>query len=62
MITGFIGISMVELEFTSHAHVYRDQYGYGYGYYNKKGFFNRRVKSIKKRVNKSIKDKVVVGN
>ena len=42
--------------------VYRDQYGYGYGYYNKKGFFNRRVKSIKKRVNKSIKDKVVVGN
>lgn len=26
---------------------YRDQYGYGYGYYNKKGFFRKRVKRSK---------------
>jgi capsular exopolysaccharide synthesis family protein len=30
--------------------VYRDQYGYGYGYYNKKGFFKKKVKRSKRRL------------
>ncbi len=34
--------------------IYRDQYGYGYGYYNKKGFLNKRVIPMKKRIGRFI--------
>jgi len=30
--------------------IYSDQYGYGYGYYNKKGFFNKKVKKRKQSI------------
>jgi tyrosine-protein kinase Etk/Wzc len=32
--------------------LYSDQYGYGYGYYNKKGFFSKKAKKRKTRLEK----------